>query len=127
SEARQPLSYDLAELPEVKALPRDAKGRVLVPLFGDLRRHTMVDRTVDTFGNELLAQRFVARHDFQTTELWGVGQTAPYGHRGDLTTLDAAIRAHGGDARASRDKFIALGANDRSAIIAFLKTLVIRP
>jgi len=80
---------------------------------------------VSAFGNELLAQRFVERNVFMTTELWGLESTAPYGHRNDMTTIDEAIRAHGGEARASRDAYIAVEEADRSALIAFLRTLVI--
>ncbi len=83
-----------------RTLPRNDKGRLLVPLFGDLKRHVIADQQVAALGNELLAQRFVERDVFMTAELWGVGSTAPYGHRGDMTTLDEVIRAHGGEGRA---------------------------
>lgn len=126
-EVRKGAVYDLSHLPWVKALPRDASGAVLVPLFGDLKRHRIADQQVTELGNELLGQRFVDRDVFMTGELWGVASTAPYGHRGDLTTLDRVIRAHGGDARASRDRYVALSDDDRTALIAFLKTLVIAP
>lgn len=126
-EVRQGAVYDLSHLPWVKALPRDASGAVLVPLFGDLKRHRIADQQVTELGNELLGQRFVDRDVFMTGELWGIASTAPYGHRGDLTTLDRVIRAHGGDARQSRDRYVALSDDDRSALIAFLKTLVIAP
>lgn len=106
-------------------LARDDQGRLLVPLFGDLKRHRIADDQRDWLGNELLSQRFVDRDVFQTTELWGVGSTAPYGHRGDLTTLDAAIRAHAGSARDARQAYEALDEPHRQSIIAFLKTLVI--
>lgn len=124
-ELESPARYNLELLDWTKALPRNAKGQVMVPLFGDLKRHIMTDRQVATLGNELLSQRFVERNVFQTSELWGIGSTAPYGHRGDLTTLDEIIRAHGGEGRESRDNYLALIDGDRSAIIAFLKTLVI--
>jgi CxxC motif-containing protein (DUF1111 family) len=86
----------------------------------------VADRQVAALGNELLGQRFVERNEFQTSELWGIGSTGPYGHRGDFTTLDGVIRAHGGASRASRDAYL-IFRNDaeRSALIAFLKTLVI--
>ena len=121
------LSYGLADDPRIAALPKDADGRVLVPLFGDLKRHAIADARIATLGNELLSQRFVERDVFMTTELWGVGSTAPYGHRGDLTTLAEVIEAHGGAARASRDAWLALEADERGEIIAFLRTLVIAP
>ncbi|PVB62241.1 di-heme oxidoredictase family protein [Labrenzia sp. 011] len=125
SDVAAPLELDLATLDWVKALPRDNQGRVLVPLFGDLKRHKIADAANDTFGNELLAQRFVARDVFMTAELWGIGSTAPYGHRGDLTTLDEVILAHGGEATASRKAYSALEDPERQAIIAFLRSLEI--
>ncbi len=126
-EVQHPIVYDLGLLDWAKQLPRNDKGQILVPLFGDLKRHKIADAEVDQLGNELLAQRFVERDVFMTAELWGVGSTAPYGHRNDFTTLDGIIRAHGGDGRAARDAFIAASDEDRSDLIAFLKTLVIEP
>ena len=122
----RPAIYDLALQTWVKQLERNEEGQFMVPLFGDLKRHVIADQQVAHFGNELLAQRFVDRNVFQTTELWGVGSTAPYGHRNDLTTLDEAIRAHGGVARNSRDAYVKLAEQDRRDLIAFLKTLVIK-
>ncbi|MDN3721422.1 di-heme oxidoredictase family protein [Roseibium salinum] len=125
SDVETPLALDLGTLDWVKALPRDDQGRVLVPLYGDLKRHTVADAANDTFGNELLAQRFVARDVFITSELWGIGSTAPYGHRGDLTTLNEAILAHGGEAAQSRKAYADLKESKRQSIIAFLRSLEI--
>ena len=118
-------SYDLALLPWIEDLPRDDNGDILVPLFGDLKRHKIADQEVAILGNELLAQRFVERDVFSTTELWGIADTAPYGHRGDLGTLHEVIAAHGGEGRASRDRYLSLAEADRQNLIAFLKTLTI--
>lgn len=117
--------YDLSLLDWAQDLPRNGQGQVMVPLFGDLKRHKMTDRQISAFGNELLSQRFVERDVFQTTELWGVGSTAPYGHRGDMTTFDEVIQAHGGAGRDAREAYLDLVDVDRSALIAYLKTLVI--
>ncbi|WP_346893402.1 di-heme oxidoredictase family protein [uncultured Roseibium sp.] len=125
ADVAQPIVLDLAELDWVKALPRDDKGRVLVPLFGDLKRHKITDAANDTLGNELLSQRFVARDEFMTSELWGVGTTAPYGHRGDLTTLNEVIEAHGGEAADATRAYSALEETDRQSVIAFLRSLEI--
>ncbi len=125
ADVQDPAVYDLALLDWAKTLPRNGNGEVLVPLFGDLKRHAIADLYVATLGNELLAQRFVERNVFMTAELWGVGSSDPYGHRNDIASLDAVIRAHGGAARDTRDRYIALPDEDRDAIIAFLKTLVI--
>ena len=119
--------YDLALYDWLEKLPRNDKGQVMVPLFGDLKRHQIADQKVATLGNELMAQRFVARDVYMTAELWGIASTGPYGHRGDLTTLDEVIRAHGGKASTSARAYEALEDTDRSALIAYLKTLVIEP
>ncbi|AXS42627.1 hypothetical protein D1F64_14090 [Breoghania sp. L-A4] len=124
-EVADPIRLDLSNEPWAQALERDAQGRWLVPLFGDLKRHVIAGKRVDTLGRELLAQRFVERNAFLTSELWGIGSTAPYGHRGDITTLSEVIEAHGGEALETRDAFVDLPADDRSAIIAFLKSLTI--
>ena len=121
------LTYSLSLRRWADTLERDPQGRVKVALFGDLKRHTIADQQVASLGNELLSQRFVERNVFMTTELWGVGSTAPYGHRGDMGTLTEVIDAHGGDARASRDAWRNLTQLQQSSIIAFLKTLVISP
>ncbi len=126
-EVAEPAVYELGGLDWAKSLQRNDKGEYLVPLFGDLKRHKIADNEVTAFGNEILAQRFVERDIFITAELWGIASTAPYGHRGDMTTLDQAIRAHGGDARSARDAYIAASDADRSSIIAYLKTLVTVP
>lgn len=125
ADVEAPLEIDLAALDFVKALPRDAEGNILVPLYGDLKRHRIADARDPTLGNELLGQRFVDRDVFLTAELWGVGSTAPYGHRADLTSLDEVIRAHAGAARPAREAYEALADDDRQAIIAFLRTLEI--
>jgi len=119
--------YDIALMDWAKTLPRDDQGRVLAPLFGDLKRHVMTDNQIDALGNELLSQRFVDRNIFQTAELWGIGSTQPYGHRNDFSSLDDIILAHGGSGRVARDAYAAARDADKSALIAFLKTLVIIP
>jgi hypothetical protein len=126
-QVEKPAIYDIGLFDWAAALPKNTKGEILVPLFGDLKRHKMTDRAVEVLGNELLSQRFVERSIFMTAELWGVGSTAPYGHRNDFTTLNEIILAHGGEARESRDGYLKMQDSNKSAIIAFLRTLVIEP
>lgn len=104
-------------------LSRDGEGRLLVPAFTDLKRHVIADARHPHFANERLSQNFVPRDVFRTAPLWGVGSTAPYGHRGDLTTLREAILAHGGEATDSRAAFEALDSQGQGRIIEFLKSL----
>jgi cytochrome c peroxidase len=118
-------------------------GRVVVRAFTDLKRHDLNDDELRHFANERVAQGTLAgvlesaaftqvprgrpRTQFLTRRLWDVGNTDPYGHRGDLTTLTEAIHFHGGEARASRDAFFAQSDADRAAVIEFLRTLQVLP
>jgi len=109
-----------------------------VRVYSDLKRHNMCDdpgipNPVRTYCNEQIAQ---GRPDqdgrpgqefFLTHRLWDVGNTAMYGHRGDLTTITDAILAHGGEARVSRDAFVGMGSKQQASVVKFLKTLQILP
>jgi cytochrome c peroxidase len=64
---------------------------------------------------------------FLTRKLWDVGNTAPYGHRGDLTTISEAILHHAGEARQQREKFAALAKDQQAEIVEFLKQLQVLP
>lgn len=118
-----PLVIDLAELAAASGMDRDDQGRLLVPVYSDLKRHRIADRDRPHYANELLAQRFVNRDVFLSPRLWGVGSTAPYGHRGDLTTMREAIMHHGAEATAARSAFEALDEPDRQRIVEFLLSL----
>jgi hypothetical protein len=125
TETKTPIRLDLASLPFAKTLQRNDKGEWLIPVYSDLKRHLVVDETVNTLGNELQAQRFVERDVFLTSRLWGVGATAPYGHNGSFRMLNEIIVAHGGEARFARDAYLALDPDHRDTIVAFLRSLVI--
>ena len=124
-EVKEPIRIDLGALPFAQALHKNDKGEWLIPLYSDLKRHLVVDETVNALGNELQAQRFVERDVFLTPRLWGVGSTAPYGHNGSFRMLEEIIAAHGGDARFARDAYMALDPDKRDGVIAFLRSLVI--
>lgn len=124
-EVKTPIVIDLAQQPFARRLLKNDKGEWLVPLFSDLKRHLIVDEQVNALGNELQAQRFVERDVFLTPRLWGVGSTAPYGHRGDFRMLEEIIAAHGGEARFARDAYLALDKPTRDCVVAFLRSLVI--
>ncbi len=110
------------ELPQV-GLKRNDKGEWLIPVFSDFKRHVIADAEKPHFGNERLSQRFIPNDQFLTARLWGVGSTAPYGHRGDITTLRETILHHGGEARGSRQAYEALEDLDQRKIVEFLKSL----
>ena len=107
-------------------LERAGSGAI-VRAFTDLKRHVICDGNVDHYCNEQLVQAGVPVDQFITRKLWDVGNQAPYGHRGDLTTLTDAIEAHGGEGRESRDRFIALSKGERDDVVEFLKSMQILP
>ncbi|MEE8448031.1 MAG: di-heme oxidoredictase family protein [Thermodesulfobacteriota bacterium] len=139
----RPFSFDMtAEGPKPR-LEKLANGGAIVRAFTDLKRHNLNDKQYNHFANEKLPQGtlngFAPASDFTiapkprpteeflTRKLWDVGNTDPYGHRGDLTTITDAIHFHGGEARNSRDGFFGLPQADRNAVIEFLKTLQVLP
>jgi hypothetical protein len=67
------------------------------------------------------------RRQFLTTPLWGVADTAPYGHDGRSMNLTDVILRHGGEAQNQRDQFARLSSSDRRSVLDFLKTLVLFP
>ncbi|HEX6740110.1 MAG TPA: di-heme oxidoredictase family protein [Vicinamibacteria bacterium] len=67
------------------------------------------------------------RTQFLTTPLWGVADTAPYGHDGRSMNLRDVILRHGGEAQAARDRFRGLSATAQRQVIQFLDSLVLFP
>lgn len=67
------------------------------------------------------------RTTFMTLPLWGVGTSAPYGHDGRSVNLTEVILRHGGEAQQARDAFAAMDASGRSAVVAFLGSLILFP
>lgn len=61
----------------------------------------------------------------RTAPLWGVGNSAPYGHSGGYVTLHEVIVAHGGAAEKERDAYLALAAAERQRLLAYLRSLVL--
>jgi len=134
ADVSQTVSFDMTRFGEKPRLKKREDGKIMVHAFTDLKRHHLCDPlgqmdAIRHFCNEQLAQ---GRPDqdghpgsefFITRKLWDVGDSGPYGHRGDLTTIAEAILAHGGEGRASRDAFAALPIASRMSIVAFLKTL----
>jgi hypothetical protein len=93
-----------------------------VHLFSDLRRHDM--------GPELATpavQQGIPATVFLTRPLWGLAFTAPYLHDGRAPTVDGAIRLHGGEAASVRDRYLALGKDERAALQIFLLSLTREP
>jgi CxxC motif-containing protein (DUF1111 family) len=67
--------------------------------------------------------------EWRTPPLWGIGlievvnQHTNYLHDGRARNLEEAILWHQGEAQSANDRFQKLPAEDRAALIAFLKSL----
>lgn len=125
-EGRPVLSADLAVDGES---PRVTKrgNTFVVHAMTDFKRHDLSDSDHDHLQNETVFERFLPTEVFVTRPLWGCGSTAPYGHRGDLVTLDEIIAAHGGEAGASRERYDQRSEEDRIAVRQFLQSHQILP
>jgi len=101
-----------------------------VPAYTDLKRHVICDSNKPHYCNEPASPLQgtdnnlpIPQNQFLTAKLWDTGNSGPWGHRGDLDTIFAAITAHGGEATASDAHFEALPNSDQLAVVKFLKSL----
>ena len=130
-------SFDMTETGDLPRLKKGPNGTAIVRAYTDLKRHNLCDDegpgAIRWFCNEELAQGRADQDGkpgsefFLTRKLWDVGNSAPYGHRGDVSTITEAILLHGGEGRSSRDAFAASSVKDQKALVKFLKTLQIVP
>jgi CxxC motif-containing protein (DUF1111 family) len=121
------FTFDLTKDIPKPRLERNGAGGAIVRAYTDLKRHVICDDQDPFFRNEQLVQSGVPVDQFITRKLWDVGNTAPYGHRGDLTTITEAILHHAGEARPQRQRFEALTKDQQAEIIEFLKQLQVLP
>jgi Di-haem oxidoreductase, putative peroxidase len=126
-EVSRPFTFDLTRQGERPRLERLRDGRAVVRAYTDLKRHKLCDAELTHFCNEQVRQAGIPTELFLTRKLWDVGNSAPYGHRGDLTTITEAIFHHGGEARAPRDAYVALPKSQQDAVVEFLKSLQVLP
>ena len=103
----------------------DALNKVNVEIYSDLLLHDMGEALADNRPDGSANGR-----EWRTAPLWGtrlvadfLGGTAFFLHDGRATTLEGAIRAHGGEAQETKEAFFDLPEADQQAIIAFLKSL----
>ena len=61
--------------------------------------------------------------EMRTQPLWGLSFQGRLLHDGRAVTIPAAIAAHDGQGAGARDRFAALGEEDRTALLAFLAAL----
>lgn len=87
-----------------------------VNLFSDLLTH-------DLGMGDGVVQGSADGDHFRTAPLWGLRLRKFFLHDGRATTLDAAIRAHGGEATAAQQRYANLSEAERSELLEFLGTL----
>lgn len=88
-------------------------------IYSDFRYHDLGDDFAQLQFDGTLVRKW------RTTPLWGVANSAPYGHDGASLTLDSAIRRHGGEAAKSRDRYLALTPTQRQQLLRFLDSLIL--
>ena len=99
------------------------RGQTIYP-YTDLLLHDMGDGLADNRPDGL-----ANGSEWRTPPLWGIGlvQTVNghtmFLHDGRARSLEEAILWHGGEAKASRDKFMGLTLKERNALIKFLESL----
>ncbi len=88
-----------------------------VELYSDLLLHDM-----GSLGDGI-AQAAAGTTEMRTSPLWGLSWRKPYLHDGRAQTVDAAIRAHAGEAAPSRQQYLQLDSNSQRQLLAYLNTL----
>jgi len=144
----RPFRFHLAREGDFPRFEPHPRGGLRVRLFGDLKRHNMGRALADAQptpvkganGSQLVIDGSpveVPEALFLTAELWGAGNTGPWLHDGRAGSLEEAISFHGeesppspgdpdrSEAQESRAAFGALSADDRLAVIEFLKSLLL--
>ncbi|MEP0766126.1 MAG: hypothetical protein HRF45_06230 [Fimbriimonadia bacterium] len=126
-DVRRSFQLDLTKQGLGNRLERLPGGKAIVRAYTDLKRHVICDEQDPFFANERLVQGGVPLDQFITRKLWDVGNSGPWGHRGDCMSIGEAIVHHAGEARPSREKYLALTEQQRRDIVNFLKTLQVVP
>jgi CxxC motif-containing protein (DUF1111 family) len=102
----------------------ELRNQIIHP-YTDLLLHDMGPDLADNMG-----QGVATGAEWRTAPLWSIGLTAAvnggnesYLHDGRARTLEEAILWHGGEAEQSKENFRTMPAEEREAIIAYLKSL----
>lgn len=88
-----------------------------VNLYSDLLLHDMGSL------NDGIAQAGAGMNEMKTPPLWGLRATGPYLHDGRAPSVDAAIRAHDGEGKVSRDRYLQLTPAQKQNLLDFLNSL----
>jgi len=88
-----------------------------VRLYSDLLLHDM-----GSLGDGIVQETATGR-DFRTAPLWGIAQSAPYLHDGRAVTIDEAIKAHEGEGKVSKDRYLKLNKTQQKLLTDFVLSL----
>ena len=86
-------------------------------LFSDLLLHDM-----GSLGDGI-AQGAADVREMRTSPLWGLRASAPYLHDGRAATVDDAIKAHDGEAKTARDRYMKLSKQQVQQLLDFLMSI----
>ncbi len=89
-----------------------------VNCYSDLLLHDMGGQLADG-----IEQGSATGNEFRTAPLWGLRYRKFYLHDGRAQTIEDAISAHSGEAEQPMERFFRLKQNDKSDLLAFLKSL----
>ncbi len=121
----EPVRIDVArdgEFPKIEPVYSSPDTPFRVQLFSDLKRHDM--------GPDLAApvdQGDIPASVWLTRPLWGLAESSPYLHDGRATTVDEAIRMHGGEGQESRELYEARSDYERQSLQIYLLSLTRTP
>lgn len=135
----------LAPIPRARATARAALGERVFGAIGCVKCHTpsmttgghpvaaLANKRAELYSDLLLhdmgalgdgmPQGAAGAREMRTAPLWGLRLRDLYLHDGRAMTVDAAIRAHDGEARVVKGRYVALRDGDRVALLEFLGTL----
>jgi len=109
----------VCHVPEMRTGPNEIAALNLQPvhLYSDLLLHDM-----GALGDGI-TQGQANGKQMKTAPLWGVGVSGPWLHDGRAATLDAAVRAHAGEAWSSANRYGKLTKDQQRQLVEFLNAL----
>lgn len=113
-----PTSRPRVDLAPLLSSIEKGQRQAVVRLYSDLRRHNMGEPLKEAHG-----YRGVPPAQFLTPPLWGISASGPYMHDGRAGSLDAAIRAHAGEAEPAKKAYEKLSMEEGGWLRMFLLSL----
>jgi len=107
-------------------VPTMRTGRNEVPQLSEVDAPVYTDMLLHDMGEALadgIAERAASESEWRTAPLIGMRFARAYLHDGRAPTVDEAIRAHGGEAAATRGRYVGLDEQARAALLRFVEGL----